>query len=144
MAKTSAIVLTCDLPPDDHAIEGLVVTVEFGYKGKTYEVELCPAHLLEYDNWMSDYVTQGAREVSGGRSRRSSGEAAPVRRRGRPPKAAGAAKKRSGGRRTAGAVDTRAVRAWAQANGYEVGDRGRMPSSVVEAYKAAELTPAEY
>lgn len=35
-------------------------------------------------------------------------------------------------------VDTRAVREWAQANGYDVSDRGRVPADVVEAYKQAQ------
>jgi len=32
------------------------------------------------------------------------------------------------------------VRAWAQSNGYEVPDRGRIPSSVREAYQAANAS----
>ncbi len=31
---------------------------------------------------------------------------------------------------------TRAMRAWARANGYEVSDRGRIPATIVEAYNA--------
>lgn len=33
-------------------------------------------------------------------------------------------------------VDPKAVRAWAKANGYEVGDRGRIHASIVKAYVA--------
>ncbi|WP_442973052.1 Lsr2 family DNA-binding protein [Rhodococcus sp. NBC_00294] len=32
---------------------------------------------------------------------------------------------------------TRAIREWANANGYEVSDRGRIPAAVVEAFDAA-------
>jgi hypothetical protein len=131
MAKTSAIVLTCDLPPDDHASEGSV-TVEFGYKGKTYEVELCPAHLLEYDNWMSDYVNQGAREVSGGRGPRSRREAALAAKRVGRKASAPRSEKR------AGAVDTKVVRTWAQDNGYDVATRGRLKPEILEAYERAQ------
>lgn len=49
--------------------------------------------------------------------------------------------RRVGGRRKAGkaggASDAGKVREWAQANGYEVGDRGRIPADVREAYAAA-------
>jgi hypothetical protein len=47
-----------------------------------------------------------------------------------------------GGRRTvrssAGAGEDRAaVRAWARENGHEIPDRGRIPTSVLEAYSSA-------
>ena len=56
------------------------------------------------------------------------------------------AKARSTGRRASAAPrsrsasngDTAAVRAWAQANGYTVGDRGRIPAEIREAYAAAQ------
>ena len=34
--------------------------------------------------------------------------------------------------------DTATIRAWAQANGYEVSDRGRIPAHVEEAFNAAQ------
>lgn len=56
------------------------------------------------------------------------------------------ARARSTGRRSSAAPrtraaaggDTAAVRAWAQKNGYTVGDRGRIPAEVREAYAAAQ------
>jgi len=56
------------------------------------------------------------------------------------------AKSRSTGRRSAGSPrkrttgggETAAVRAWAQKNGYTVGDRGRIPAEIREAYAAAQ------
>lgn len=56
------------------------------------------------------------------------------------------AKARSTGRRSGGAPrkrstsngDTAAVREWAQRNGYTVGDRGRIPAEIREAYAAAQ------
>lgn len=56
------------------------------------------------------------------------------------------AKARSTGRRSGGAPrkraassgDTAAVREWAHRNGYTVGDRGRIPAEVREAYAAAK------
>jgi len=38
---------------------------------------------------------------------------------------------RSGGR------NTKAVREWARANGYDVSDRGRIPADIMDAYAAA-------
>ena len=34
-------------------------------------------------------------------------------------------------------TDTKAIRAWARQNGYEVSDRGRIPDDVMDAYDAA-------
>ena len=49
--------------------------------------------------------------------------------------------RRVGGRRIAGKTrsgeDTAKIRAWAQEHGYNVGDRGRIPSDVRQAYKDA-------
>ena len=49
--------------------------------------------------------------------------------------------RRVGGRRQRGTTtpgeDTAAIRAWAQDNGYNVGDRGRIPDEVRQAYKDA-------
>lgn len=49
--------------------------------------------------------------------------------------------RRSGGRSVTASRGSRAainaeIRAWAQANGYELGDRGRIAASIVEAYEA--------
>jgi hypothetical protein len=65
---------------------------------------------------------------------------APVKRgRGRPRKNAAAvarpAAKRAG--RRASAVDTQAVRAWAQSQGLQISTRGRLPGSVLEQYRQA-------
>ncbi len=44
--------------------------------------------------------------------------------------------RRSGGR-TKSDVDSKAVRAWAASNGIQLNERGRIPASVVEQFKAA-------
>jgi hypothetical protein len=38
---------------------------------------------------------------------------------------------------SSGDLDMKAVRAWAQSNGYELGDRGRIPADIQDAYRAA-------
>jgi hypothetical protein len=53
---------------------------------------------------------------------------------------------RIGGRRQKGASVTKissnakAVRSWAQANGYAIPDRGRIPGDIIAAYEAAEAS----
>jgi hypothetical protein len=53
---------------------------------------------------------------------------------------------RIGGRRQRGATVTKlpsnakTVRSWAQANGYAVPDRGRIPGEILAAYEAAEAS----
>lgn len=45
---------------------------------------------------------------------------------------------RRGGRKAAAAsLDTQAVRVWAQDNGHQISSRGRLPASVIEAYRQA-------
>lgn len=93
-------------------------TVEFGWEGRRYEIDLSKKNLAAFERAMKPYVT-GARTVSATRGRGPT-----ARRRGR------------------GAVASRAslqdVRAWARENGYEVSNRGRLPSSVLQAYEAAK------
>lgn len=93
-------------------------TVEFGWEGRRYEIDLSKKNVAAFERAMKPYLA-GARSVSAAR-----GRGAATRRRGR------------------GAVASRAslqdVRSWAREHGYEVSDRGRLPSSVLEAYEAAK------
>jgi hypothetical protein len=118
MAKSVVVLTSCDQPHegDERVTEG-VITIEFGYQGKTYTTELCPAHVEEYHAWMSDYLTHGAQAVSGRAGKR-------------PKKATGVAKS---SRRSSNS-DVGAVREWARANGYRVNERGRIPGEVQRAY----------
>jgi hypothetical protein len=119
MAKTTRVVLTCDLHGDG---TDAVTTLTVSDGNARYELDVCEAHLEE--------LTGPARRI---RSRRRGAAAKSTRR-----PAATSTKKRAArkgrGRR---AVDTAAVREWARGNGYTVGDRGRIPAPVLEAYRAA-------
>ncbi|EHR63491.1 histone-like nucleoid-structuring protein Lsr2 [Saccharomonospora cyanea] len=91
-------------------------TVEFGLDGVSYEIDLSAENAEELRDALAQYVEHARR--AGGRKRSSSRSAvkAPAR---------------------SAAVDreqNQAIRAWARKNGYEVSDRGRIPSEVVEAY----------
>lgn len=119
MSKTVKVILSCDLDHDGPVDDG-VMTVEFGYEGERYTIELCPAHLDEYHTWMQDYVNHG---TPSGATRR--------------------AIKKVAGRRRAPATtadrptDLAAIRAWARENGYQVSDRGRISAEIQGAYAAA-------
>lgn len=86
-----------------------VNTFRFSYQGTDYEIDLSSDNADTLDHALSPYINAG-RKVP--------------RRRG---KATGRTSR----------DDARQIRAWAAANGYEVQDRGRIPASVTEAYRAA-------
>jgi hypothetical protein len=119
MAQKVLVLTTCDLPHEGEPVTEGVVTIEFGYEGKTYETELCPEHVDEYHKWMQDYLDHGARVKSGGRvGVRASGAAKAVRQRA--------------------SHDVSAIREWAKTHGHKVSDRGRLSAEVKKAYEDAQ------
>lgn len=84
-------------------------TVSFGLDGKSYEVDLN----IENAKKLREDL---ARFVEAGRKRSKSGKTY---------------------HRTSVAPDPRAVRAWAESNGFEVPARGRIPKKVYEAFNAS-------
>lgn len=91
-------------------------TVEFGLDGVSYQIDLSNANAEELRDALAQYVEHARR--SGGRKRNQKAPAA------------------SGGGKSA-SVDreqNQAIRTWARKNGYDVSDRGRIPSEVVDAY----------
>ncbi|MGW4893000.1 histone-like nucleoid-structuring protein Lsr2 [Kitasatospora sp. NPDC004240] len=94
-------------------------TVTFALDGVAYEIDLKSANADKLRGLLAPYVEKG---------RKQSGRLAGARRSGR-----GGSPRPSGG----AAPDTAKVRAWAKENGYEVNDRGRVPSTVREAYEKA-------
>ncbi|MDR3360241.1 MAG: Lsr2 family protein [Bifidobacteriaceae bacterium] len=85
-------------------------TVSFGLDGRNYTVDLSEAHAAELRGFLQTYIAAGRKQTG---------------RRSAAPKA-----------RTDD-FDPAAVRAWAASNGIEVSKRGRVPTAVVEKYKAA-------
>lgn len=115
MAQKVQVLLLDDLDGSEAA-----QTVRFGLDGASYEIDLSDANADALREALAVYVAN-ARKV--GR-----GAVAPAR------PATGRA-----GRGTA-RVDreqTQAIREWARKNGHTVSDRGRIPSSVIDAYHAA-------
>ena len=88
--------------------------VTLGWGREQWELDLCPTHNAELSREFEKW-TANARRASG--------------RGGRP---AG-----GGGSRPAGNGDVGAIREWAKANGYKVGDKGRIAADVRAAYAAA-------
>ncbi len=85
-------------------------TTTFALNGVQYEIDLAPENSAKLEEALAPFIKAGRRV--GGASRGASASK----------------------RRPASRSDLGAVREWAQANGYKVGDRGRIPADVLEAY----------
>ena len=99
---------------DGSALPGTAQTTTFAFNGAQYEIDLGPDNVVKLADALAPFIKAG-RRVSGD----SAGRAVS-----------------SGRRRPASRGDLAAIRTWAQANGYKVGDRGRIPADVVAAYAA--------
>jgi len=106
MAKQIITVLTDDLDGGD--ADG---SVEFGIDGVTYTIDLSDKNADRLRKALEPYVAAAAR----------------IGRTGRPAARPPAASR-------ANRDQNQAIREWAAANGYELSERGRIPSSIVEAY----------
>ena len=91
--------------------EGEAKRLSFSVDGRAYELDLSADNYQKFADAVAPYV-DGAR--------RTGAQASTPRPR------AGAA-----------ALDLTAVRAWARKNGHSVSDRGRVPGSVIDEYRAA-------
>ena len=89
-------------------------TVRFALDGADYEIDLNARHAAALRKALAKYIDA---------ARRSTGAAR------RPA--------RSGRRASASGVNTTEVREWANAQGIEVKDRGRVPAELVARFKAA-------
>ena len=113
MAKQIVTVLTDDLDGGDADR-----TIEFGLDGVTYSIDLSGKNADKLHKILEPYVSAGTRVRRGGIDARSvrSG-AAPSTRSNRD--------------------QNQAIREWAIKNGHTVSERGRIPTSVVEAFNQA-------
>ena len=92
-------------------------TVEFSLDGTAYTIDLSEANAGKLRKALDPFITAGTR-VGRGSGRRQSVAVA------------------SG--RTAGSRDeNKAIREWAASNGHQISERGRIPQSVSDAYRAA-------
>ncbi|MBP2368835.1 histone-like nucleoid-structuring protein Lsr2 [Pseudonocardia parietis] len=113
MAQQTTITLVDDLDGSDADEQ-----VEFTVDGRTYEIDLSSSNAGRLRDSLAPFVS-AARRVGG---RRPAGSAAPIPANGS-----------SASERAA----NRAVREWATAQGMKISERGRIPSSVLEAYRNA-------
>ena len=92
-------------------------TVSFAYRGTSYEIDLGTKNQAAMDKALAKFIAVARK--------RSGTVALSPRGRGR------------AGSRVKGPTELSAIRAWAQENGFEVSDRGRIPGEVQAAYDAA-------
>lgn len=94
-------------------------TTTFALNGVEYEIDLGATNAAKLKEALAPFIKAG---------RRTGGSAT-----SKP-----AARRRGAGRHSNGAKDVSAIRDWARANGFAVGDRGRIPAPVIEAYTASQ------
>jgi len=91
-------------------------TLEFGLDGVAYQIDLSADNAEELRDALAQFIEHARR--AGGRKRATA--RATTKAIARPA--------------TVDREQNQAIRAWARKNGYQVSDRGRIPSEVVEAY----------
>jgi nucleoid-associated protein Lsr2 len=121
VARITQVVVTCDLEDGEVTASD---SISFTYGGKTYTLDLCPRHIEEVKNTLEGYAHAGHSAARGVRGRRRA--AAGGRARSTRPAAAARGESQA------------EIRQWARAQGYAVGDRGRIPGEVRAAYEAAQ------
>jgi hypothetical protein len=92
-------------------------TVSFSLDGSNYEIDLSAKNAAKLRDSLATYVAH-ARRAARGSGRPANGAA----RRGRPAR---------GDRE-----QTHAIRAWARNNGHKIGEKGRIPAHILEAYNS--------
>jgi hypothetical protein len=122
VARITQVVVTCDLEDGEVSASD---SLTFSFNGKTYTLDLCKKHLDEVKGTLDGYANAG--HAAGRAARRRRG-AAPAGRSGRASRPAAAPRGESQAE----------IREWARAQGYAVGDRGRIPAEVRSAYDAAQ------
>jgi hypothetical protein len=100
---------------DDVSGEDADETVTFALDGQPYEIDLSAKNAQRLRESLSEFVAS---------ARKAHGSVPRGGRRGAVP-----------GRRSANGTSD--VRSWARENGFQVSERGRIPSNVIEAYHAA-------
>jgi hypothetical protein len=122
MAQRTIVQLVSDLSGDEmQAGEGR--TVEFSVDGTSYTIDLTDKEAAGFDKALAMYIEHATKTSGGGTSGGATG------------------RKRSSSGGNAGSGRSKSelanIRAWAQANGYQVSERGRVKRDILEAYHAA-------
>jgi len=125
MARKMTTIYTCDMAHDGDPVSDGVEELAFALDGASYEIDLCPDHAAEMRDAFAPFV--GSAQKTG----RGSAGGGPRRT---------ARSSFGGGRASSGGSDreeVQKIREWARENGHTVSERGRLSSSVLEAYRAA-------
>lgn len=116
MARKTVTYLVDDFDGSDIP-EGTTSTT-FALNGTTWSIDLSPANAQKLEKALEPFIEKATRLASG--------SSAPRRRTSASASASGNS-----------AQFLSAVREWAGANGYTVGERGRIKSEILDAYRAA-------
>jgi Lsr2 len=111
MARTVTVIVTDDIDGSADA-----QTLTFSYQGQQFEIDLSEKNQVAFLTSLKPYI-DAAHVVSGRR---------------RPRASAGAGRSRS-----SSSVDRAAVRQWAEKQGIQVAERGRISADVLARYQAA-------
>jgi hypothetical protein len=103
---------------DDFDESEATQTVEFGYRGRQYAIDLNNEHAEEFDSLLSRYI-EAARDIT-----QPAVQQSPTRR------------ERPSRRRSA--QETARIREWARDHDMKASDRGRIPLNVLEQYDLAK------
>jgi Lsr2 len=93
-------------------------TVEFSLDGTAYTIDLSDANAGKLRKALDPFINAGTRVGRGG---------------GRAPQRHTV----SSGRSASSRDENKAIREWAASNGHQISERGRIPQSVSDAYRAA-------
>lgn len=88
-------------------------TVSFALDGNSYDIDLSAKNAAKLRDTLAVYIGSARRSSRGG------------------PRSAPASARRAG---RSDREQTQAIREWARKNGHKVGEKGRIPASVLEAY----------
>lgn len=97
-------------------------TVQFGLDGVTYEIDLSDGNASALRDELARFIAAG-RRIGGRKVRVATGQSTTTS--------------------TTDRERNQQIRAWANANGYEVSERGRLSSEVIAAYEQAQVAEAE-
>ena len=126
MAQRVQVLLLCDLHDDE--VEG-TETVAFGLDGTSFEIDLCNQHATQMRDDVAPFVGSARRAGRAGQGA------------GRRPSGAGRRANGNGSNGSNGGSGNRGnvseIRQWARDNGHKVNERGRIASTILDAYEAA-------
>jgi hypothetical protein len=120
MAKQTVVTLTDDLDPTIPADE----SIDFALDGKGFEIDLSTEHAEKLRDVLAPYI-DAARNAGGG---------------GHTHKPAKPGRHSADGESKLSRDESAAIRAWVRENGGEIKDRGRIPKTVAEAYRAGDTS----